>query len=112
MRDLLYKNLTSVERGRKIVSSSEIMDKDGVHSVIRRYFAYTVKQVESTNVNKPDPYLYVLKERNSKEKREHFFCKIKGNILAANKGKLLLILFVHTLSIELTETAKLSQQIS
>jgi len=60
-----------------------------------------VKQVESANVFKPEPYLFVLKERNTKLKREHFFCKIKGSILAVNKGRLFLILFVHTLSIEL-----------
>jgi hypothetical protein len=111
MRNLLYKNLTSPDRGRKIVTSSEITDKDGVHSVVRRYFACIVRQVESANVDKPAPSLYVLKVKNAKEKREHFFCKIKGNILAVNKGKLLLILFVHTLSVELTATAKLGQQI-
>jgi hypothetical protein len=111
MRDLLYKNLTFPGRGRKIVTSSEITDKDGVHSVVRRYFACIVRQVESAAVEKPAPSLYVLKEKNTKDKREHFFCKIKGNLLAVHKGKLLLVLFVHTLSVELTASAKLSQQI-
>lgn len=102
MRDLLYKNLTSADRSRKVIASSEIADKEGVHSVVRRHFTYLVKQVESADVVKPQPYLYVLKERNTKLKREHFFCKIKGSILAVNKKKLFLILFVHTLNIELT----------
>jgi hypothetical protein len=112
MRNLLYKNLTSADRGRKIISSSEIMDRDGVHSVVRRYFAFIVKRVDNVNVKRPAPYLYALKEKNTKEKREHFFCKVKGSMLASNKGKLLLVLFVHTLSVELTATAKLSQEIS
>ena len=81
MRDLLYKNLTSVNRGRKIITSSEITDKDGVHSVVRRYFACIIKQVESTPVEKPAPYLYALKEKNTKEKREHFFCKVNGLLI-------------------------------
>lgn len=102
MRDLLYKNLTSADRSRKVIASCEIADKEGVHSVVRRHFTYMLKQVESASVVKGEPYLYVLKERNTKQKREHFFCKIKGSILAVNKKKLFLVLFVHTLSIELT----------
>ena len=111
MRDLHYKNLTSVDRSRRVIASSEITDKEGVHSVVRRHFSYMIKQVEKADVVKPAPYLYVLKERNTREKREHFFCKIKGSLLAVNKEKLFLIVFVHTLSIQLTASASLSEQI-
>jgi len=113
MRNLLYKNLTSADRSRRVIASSETTDKEGVHSVVRRHFACLVKQVESASVFKPEPYLYVLKERNTRLKREHFFCKIKGSILAVNKGKLFLILFVHTLNIELTASdSKVTKQVS
>jgi hypothetical protein len=71
-----------------------------------------IRQVEQADVVKPTPYLYVLKERNTKQRREHFFCKIKGSLLAVNKAKLFLIVFVHTLSIQLTATEKLSEQIN
>ena len=111
MRDLLYKNLTFPSRGRKIIASSEIADKEGVHSVVRRHFAYIVKPVESSDEIKSQPYLYIRKERNTKQKREHFFCKLKGSILAVNQGRLLHILFIHTLNVELTATIKLSQQV-
>ena len=109
MRDLLFKNLTSPDRGRKIIASSEVADKEGVHSVVRRHFTYIVKSIPSTNIAKPQPYLYVLKERNNKQKREHFFCKIKGSVLAQNNGSFFQILFVHTLSVELTASVKLSE---
>jgi len=102
MRDLLYKNLTSADRGRKIITSSEVADKGGVHSVVRRHFAYKVVQISSADIQKPKPYLYIFKEKNSKEKREYFFCKVKGSIIAVNKGNLLLIAFIHTLRVELT----------
>ena len=111
MRDLLYKNLTSADRKRRVIASSEITDKEGVHSVVRRHFSYMIRQVEKADVVKPAPYLYVLKERNTREKKEHFFCKIKGSLLAVNKGKFFLIVFVHTLSIQLTASEKLSEQI-
>lgn len=111
MRDLLYKNLTFLDRGRKIVSSSEITDKEGVHSVVRRHFIYVIKPVENLNIERKPPYLYVLKEENTKNKQGHFFCKIKGSLTAKNKGKLLQILFVHTLKVELTASLELKQQI-
>jgi hypothetical protein len=109
MRDLLFKNLTSPSRGRKIIASSEVADKEGVHSVVRRHFSYIVKPVLAPQVVKPQPYLYVLKERNTKLKREHFFCKVKGSVLAVNQGNFYLILFVHTLSVDLTASVKLGQ---
>ena len=111
MRDLLYKNLTSADRSRRVITSSEITDKEGVHSVVRRHFACMVRQVEKADVVKPAPYLYVLKERNTLQKREHFFCKVKGSLLAVNKGKFFLVVFVHTLSIQLTAIEKLSEQL-
>jgi hypothetical protein len=52
-------------------------------------------------IDKPAPYLYVLKEHNSREHKEKFFCKIKGSICAQNQGKLYLIVFMHSLKINL-----------
>ena len=111
MRDLLYKNLTSLDRGRKIIATSETSDKEGIHSVVHRHFAYIVKQVDNASVERPKPYLYILKEIDSKKKRERFFCKIKGSILAVNKGQILLVTFIHTLKVQLTASEKLSEQI-
>ena len=104
MRDLLFKNLTSGDHRRKIIASSEISDKQGVRSIIRRHFICMVKEIKDQNIEKPLPHLYVLKEHNTKEQRERFFCKIKGSICAVNKDKLYLIIFMHTLKINLVAT--------
>ena len=101
MRDLLFKNLISDDRKRRIISSSEVADKQGVRSIIRRHFICMVKEVNHQNIDKPAPYLYVLKEQNTKENKQKFFCKVKGSICAVNKGKLFLIVFMHSLKINL-----------
>jgi len=111
MRDLLYKNLSSPNRGRRIIASSEVADKEGVHSVVRRHFAYIVKPIKTVDEVKARPYLYVLKERNTASKREHFFCKVKGSLLAVNQGQLLQIEFIHTLNVQLSVSVKLSEQL-
>ena len=102
MRDLLFKNLTSDDRKRKILTSSEIMDKQGVRSIIHRHFICIVKEIKDKQITKPLPYLYVLKEHNNREQKEKFFCRIKGSIYAINNGRLFLILFMHSLKISLT----------
>ena len=72
-----------------------------MRSIIRRHFICMVKEVKSENIDKPAPYLYVLKEHNSKEHKEKFFCKIKGSVCAVNQGRLFLIVFMHSLRIDL-----------
>ena len=101
MRDLLFKNLTCGEKKRKILSSSEIMDKQGVRSIIHRHFVCMVKEIDDKEISKPQPYLYVLKERNNREQREKFFCRMKGSLCATHRGRLFLILFMHSLKITL-----------
>jgi hypothetical protein len=101
MRDLVFKNLTSYSKKRRILASSEVMDSQGVRRIIRRHFVCIVKPVKDVNTdNKPLPYLYVLKKRDNQGKNEKFFCRIKGSLFAVNKGKLFLILFMHSLKID------------
>lgn len=102
MRDLVFKNITSGDRKRKILASCETADMQGVHSVVRRHFIYIVKEADNTEIKKPSPALYVFKERNTKEQKENFFCRIKGSVYAAYNDKIFLILFIHSLRIRIT----------
>lgn len=105
MRDLLFKNLTSADKKRKVILSSEITDKKGLRRIIRRHFICAVKEFkDNAEIKMPAPYLYVLKEHNEKEQREKFFCRIKGAMCTVTAGKLFLIYFMHSLKITLTAT--------
>ena len=112
MRDLLFKNLTSTDGRRKIIASSEIVDKKGVRSVIRRHFVCLVKEVQGNLVAKPLPYLYVLKEHNTRDHRERFFCRLKGSIYATCSDKIFLIIFMHSLKIDLVGVPQDSEEYS
>ncbi|MCM8782516.1 MAG: hypothetical protein NC828_05655 [Candidatus Omnitrophica bacterium] len=102
MRDLLFKSLTSEDKKRKIIASSEIVDNQGVRSTIHRHFVYIVKEIKEAGTKRPLPYLYVLKERNSLKRIEKFFCRIKGSVYVVSKGRLFLILYMHSLKIYLS----------
>ncbi len=102
MRDLVFKNLTSSDKKRRILSSSEILEEEGVRSTIRRHFACIVREIKDKQIKRPLPSLQVIKERNNKEQRERFFCRIKGSVYAINNDRVYLILFMHSLRIDFT----------
>lgn len=101
MRDLLFKNLTSENKRRKIIASSEISCAEGMRTTINRHFICTVTAVKDTKMDKPSPYLYILKQRNSKEQKERFFAKVKGSIYAICDHNIYLINYMHSLKINL-----------
>lgn len=104
MRDLTFKNLTSSDKRKRIISSSETADEEGVHILIRRHFVCLVREIEGTTVKKQDSSLSVIRIRNTREQRERFFSKFKGSICAVSKGKLFLISYIHSLVVDLEAT--------
>lgn len=101
MRDLLFKNLTSADHKRKVISCAEILDNAGVRTIIRRHFIYIVFEIEQVPANVGQPYLKVVKVRNNKSHIERFFCKMKGAMVASYENRLFLVKFMHTLNINL-----------
>lgn len=101
MRDMVFKNLTSFDHSKRVVASSEIADRKGIRSVIRRHLICLVREIDGQDVPKPAPFLSVLKKRDTKNQQEEFFCRVKGSLVAVNQGKAKLIIFMHTLKITL-----------
>lgn len=103
MRDLLFKNLTSNDKKRRVIASSEIIDSRGVHSVIQRHFICIIKELNDEVEKEAKPYIYVVKRRDNRLKKERFFCKIKGSVRMVNKGAHYMIIYMHCLKIDLAE---------
>lgn len=103
MREMVLRNLKS--GSRRIIATSEVAEKEGVRSSIRRHFIYLVREVVDTG-EEPQPSVHILKEHNNRRQMERFCCKIKSSVYAKYNGKLYLILFMHSLSITLTAVPK------
>ena len=105
MRDLLFKHLTSQDKRKRIIASSEIVDNAGVRSIVRRHFICLVKEVnparQNDRIDKIAPCVYILRQEDTKEQKKKFFCRIKGSVYAVNNGRLFLINFTHSLKINL-----------
>ncbi|MFA5276247.1 MAG: hypothetical protein WC417_05085 [Candidatus Omnitrophota bacterium] len=109
MRDLLYKNLTSDDKRRKIIASSEISDKEGVRSAVHRHFIWIVKEVSNRDIrNKPASSIYIIKEKVNSEYKQRFICRIKGGLYVAVRNKVFLVTYVHSLKICLQDLTQLS----
>lgn len=102
MRDLVFKNLTSIEKKRRILTTSEVIENKGVQTRIRRSFIYIVKNADEVKSALPEPRLSVLKIKDSCSGKEKFFCRVKGGLYLSNNNKLLFVVFSHSLSINLT----------
>lgn len=106
MRELLLKNLTSINKKRKVLSLSEAFDKDGVSTRVNRSFIYLVKEVPKTEQLAEKPEFFIYKVHDSKLKQEKFLFKIKGNFYVSCKQKIYLIIYCHSLRIALSEHAQ------
>ena len=105
MRDLVFRNLTSQDKRRRMIQATEVASAQGIHSVIRRHFIYMAREIKDNSVSKPVPYLFAVRDRNSRELRERFFCKIKGATKVAIHEKTYMVYFIHTIQICLTVDA-------
>ena len=99
MRDLLFKNLTSTDNHRKVLSSSEIVDKEGIRTIVHRHFVYFVREMDKQPETLEQPYLSVIKERNTKLRYERFYCRMKGTLVVKRNEKIYKINFMHSLKI-------------
>lgn len=103
MRNIIFKNLTSSDRRKKIIVSDESFDKSGIHTHIQRHLICLVRKIYSEKeITQPLPHLYVLKETNTQKQTKKFILKLKGSIYTIVGNSLFLITFLHSLKIEMS----------
>ncbi len=102
MRDMVFKNLTSQNKKKRILWASETIREDGVLTKIHKYLIYIVKETveeEKKDVGKPE--IFVTKYKNTNDKTEKFQIKMKGCVYCVANERYFLVNFCHTLKIDL-----------
>lgn len=104
MRDLIFKNLTSRNKARKILLAKETIKEDGILTRIQKHLIYEVHELKEERApdKKLKNELFILKEKNTKLKTESFFIKIKSSMYANYNEKVFIINFLHSLRIDLS----------
>ena len=100
MRDLVFKNLTSSDRRKKVISSCETVQRQGVRTTIRRHFICKVIEITGGIKKRPLPQVYVRRTCNHVYQKESYFCRMKASLFAKSNGRLFLILFGHSIKID------------
>ena len=104
MRDMIFKNMTSQDRKKRVLWASEVINEDGILTKIHKYLIYIVKEVPKETAHKTErPEVFVIKHRDTKEKTEKFHIKIKGSVYCMTEDRCFFVSFSHTLKIDLCE---------
>ena len=120
MREVLYKNLTSLNARKKDISLREVFEKDGVTAKTERRCFYFIKDVtrldetidlqkwlntqnNSGIVNKR--HFYILKEHKSDRGEDKLVCKIAGTFCAIVDKNVYTIGFLHAFKVCFVKSA-------
>ncbi len=106
MRELLFKNITSLEKGRKILSLTEEFSQNGIFSHVQRRFIFQVKETSNIRKRINPPQFYIFRQQDTAKKEEEIFIKIKGNLYTVNDDKFFKIAFCHSLKINICPSKK------
>ena len=108
MRDLVFKNLTSRDRSKKILLAKETIDEDGIHTRIQKHLIYNVEELskDQPKDRKIESELFITKEKKTNMKTESFFIKMKSGMYANCNDKLFFVNFLQSLRIDLSPTVK------
>jgi hypothetical protein len=103
MRELLLKNLTSLNKKRKILSLSEVSRNNGILTKVNRRFIYLVKEMSQIGNAQEKPEFFIFKNHNSKLRQERFNLRIKGNFYVACNERIYLVSYCHSLKIRVSQ---------
>ena len=66
------KNITSRNKGQRVLSSLELSEQSGIRSQVHRHLVCRITEASGTETVLPKPTLYVLKKQDMKERLELF----------------------------------------
>lgn len=100
MRDLVFKNITSFNKKRRRLALWEEIEQQGVKTIVKRHFIYRAEKISGKTEGKQSlPMVFIVKEKNTRELKERFYCKIKGQLVVEREGSLYIINYIHSLQI-------------
>lgn len=97
-REILFKNLSSTDKKRRVFSSSITNEGKDFISTTQRKYVYLIKPVED-HKNDLQTQVFVRNEKNIAQHIQKFNCLIKGGFYASNSENLYLIRYAHSLQI-------------
>lgn len=107
MRDLVFKNLTSRNKTRRIILAKETIDEEGILTKIQKHLIYDIHELKEAAPQNESikNELYITKEKNTKLKIESFFIKMRSSAYVNSDNRIFMVNFLHSLRIDLSAVA-------
>lgn len=117
MRELVFKNLTSLDKKRRDLSISETIEQNGIKTITRRHSVYIIsgrnkcynpddlmpiQKVIPGDYNKR--HIFIYKKRDTKVGKDTFVCDVVGKFYAVVKEEVYAIAFKHSFEIDFVFT--------
>lgn len=100
MRDILFKELTSTDKRRRLFSICEAIERDGILTKVERRSIYIIKEKNQIKELKNPPRISIFKVRNTERQEERLSWRIVGNFYVVTEEKVFCIIFIHSFKIE------------
>ncbi len=101
MRKILFKNLTSLKKRRKVISVSERSEDKECNTHVQKSFVYIVSPEIRIDGSISQPDIYIKKYFNTRTKEEKFYFKVKGYFYITKDLSFLKVSFCHSLRINI-----------
>jgi hypothetical protein len=114
MREVVFKNLTSIESRKKDILLKEVFERDGIMAKTERrcfYFIKDVKRMESDEAMQKwistegapktanNRQFHIMKEHNDAHAEDKIICKILGTFYAVINRTIYTIGFMHSFKV-------------
>ena len=106
MREILFKNATSVKKRRKVILISELSEDKECKTYIRKSFVYIITPEVRIDQPVPQPDIYIRKAYSTKTKQEKFSFRVKGFFYVAKEATFFKVSFCHGLKINILWKSK------
>ncbi len=119
MRELIFKNLTSLAARKRDISIEEVVEKNGMTSFTQKRSTYFVRGVlhldsreelqEWVDRRKQHPeldkkFFHILREYSVKDNEDKLVCKMRGTFYIISNQDVYNIVFVHAVKIRINKT--------
>ncbi|MFH1995743.1 MAG: hypothetical protein ABIJ27_01950 [Candidatus Omnitrophota bacterium] len=121
MREVVFKNMTSLNGRKKDTRLKEIFEKNGVLAKAERRYFYFVKEIsrlendqdlqawmKEQNAACPTKkrHFHILKEHDNRQGNDRLLCKVLGTFYAVSKKKVYTIAFLHAFKVSFSKIEK------
>jgi hypothetical protein len=117
MREMVFKNLTSIDKRRRDLFISETVEQNGIKTITKRHSIYIIgKHAKFSDIENPmvtdnlfpaeynKRHVFIHKKKDTKLGKDTFVCDVIGRCCAVIKDEAYAVVFKHSFEIDFVLT--------